>query len=263
MARPGIVALIVVVGMLFTYSCAQQGKAPPSEHQQKAPASEHQQEEQIPSTARIVCLEEEASSPPPKTSVSPPPKSSVAANGDSVTRVLTPKVAAQPDGVHMQIDNRLGERAKYFAEGWTGVEGPLTEGPLPKGKSNAVEDFPPGPAWIRCYLPGDIYYINASFEIVEGDSGYKSLDLECKLGTEPIHLSLMYATAGSDFGDDPVKGAREVFSQEGYKGLKEGDVVEEAGYPEEPDQPVRVVRNGKVIATIDSDVGLSFCKGQM
>ena len=58
---------------------------------------------------------------------------------------------------------------------------------------------------------------------------------------------------------DPVKKAREYFSES----LKEGDVVEEAGYPEDPDPPVRVVRNGKVIAVVYFDMGLlSICQGQ-
>jgi hypothetical protein len=56
--------------------------------------------------------------------------------------------------------------------------------------------------------------------------------------------------------------ARELFS----KRLKEGDVVEEAGYPEAPNSPVRMVRNGKVVATYE-DLGASgyeetWCEGQ-
>jgi hypothetical protein len=43
-------------------------------------------------------------------------------------------------------------------------------------------------------------------------------------------------------------------------------VVEEAGYPEEPDPPLRVVRNGKVIATVDFyEMGMyaTYCSGQI
>jgi hypothetical protein len=61
------------------------------------------------STARIACLlvDQGASSPPPR--------STETLNGNSLTVVLTPKVAAHPDGVHIQIDNRLGKSAEYFA----------------------------------------------------------------------------------------------------------------------------------------------------
>jgi hypothetical protein len=126
--------------------------------------------------------------------------------------------------------------------------------PLPKGKSNQVEEFPPGLAKIRCYLPGDSLNRYAVFEVVEGDSGHKSLDLECKLGAEPQIGAFMVGTAGSEYRD-PVKEARGRFSRGGGFKLKEGDVVEEAGYPEDPSPPVRVVRNGMVIATIDFDMG--------
>ena len=59
----------------------------------------------------------------------------------------------------------------------------------------------------------------------------------------------MIASADSKFElvsyRDQVEKARKYYK----KGLKEGDVVEEAGYPKDPNPTVRVVRNGKVIAT--------------
>jgi hypothetical protein len=251
MARPGVGALIVVVGMLFTYSCAQQGKTPPSEHQQKVNAPEHQQQEQIPSTARIVCFGQDGDE----------------IGYSSYTRVSPSTVAAQPDGVHIRFDNRLGERASYFIEAGAPTEPPLTPPtgvPVPKGKSKQVAEFSPGLTKIACHLPG--YYVENYdyFEVVGGDSGYKSLELECKPSAVPQHRDMMVASrAGSDFElvsyRDPVKKAREYFSDS----LKEGDVVEEAGYPEDSDPPVRVVRNGKVIAVVDFDRELvSRCQGQ-
>jgi hypothetical protein len=56
--------------------------------------------------------------------------------------------------------------------------------------------------------------------------------------------------------------------------LEEGDVVEAAGYPGDAHPPVRVVRNGKVVATFELDVEYydsgffmshfrhSYCMGQ-
>jgi hypothetical protein len=192
-----------------------------------------------------------------------------ARNGDSFTRVSPSKVAAQPDGVHIRFDNRLGERAWYSAEALALAERPLTPPggvPLPKGKSNQVVEYPPGLTKIACSLPSlarplDSY---ALFEVIEGDSNYKSLRLECKPSAVPEHGAMPVASrAGSKFElvsyRDPVKKAREYFSNS----LKEGDVVEEAGYPEDPDPPVRVVRNGKVIAIVYFDMGfLSICQGQ-
>ena len=187
-------------------------------------------------------------------SFTPPPNSTEALYGNALTRVLTPKVAAHPDGVHYQIDNRLGNGIQYEINPET-IE--TTSGRIPEGLSKHVYTLPPGTAKIRCIprnwatLPTQTQPTYAHFEIVVGKSGYKSLEPECKPGAEPRFSTFVASGAGSKFElvsyRDPVERAREYFSKE----LKEGDVVEEAGYPEDPDPPVRVVRNGKVVATID------------
>lgn len=195
------------------------------------------------STARIVCLRQEEGAPPPT-------KSTEALNGDVLTRVLTPKVAAHPDGVHFQIDNRLGTATtySYYDNGEY-----LGGDPIPKGISNHVLlSFPPGPAEIQCDPTGDFNAYEtarARFEIVVGDSGYKPLELECAPSAEPRFSGTVASGASSKFElvsyRDPVEETRRYYSKE----LKEGDVVEEAGYPQDPNPTVRVVRDGKVIAT--------------
>jgi hypothetical protein len=207
------------------------------------------------STARIACLRAD------QRASSPPPQSTQALNGNSLARVLTPKVAAHPDGVHIQFDNRLGKGAVYVAN--NGAFGAS----IPEGKSNQEALLPPGTAKINCYLSGDVGINYASFEVVEGDSGYKSLELECKPGAVPQSGGIVASGADSKFElvsyRDPVEEAREHYK----KGLKEGDVVEEAGYPTDPDPTVRVIRNGKVIATYWSDPSgswsVTYCDGQI
>ena len=214
------------------------------------------------STARIACLRADRGA-------SPPPMSTEALNGDVLTRVRTPKVAAQPDGVHYQIDNRLSQAADYsLSNGDAGTTEEL--GTAEKGISDHVSERPPGLAKIKCnptenYDPAYTRY--AHFEMVVGNSGYKSLELECKPGATPSFSVLTASGGGSEFDLvsylDPVGQAREQWS----KRLKEGDVVEAAGYPEAPDsgRPVRVVRNGKVVATIDyeeSGYYETYCDGQ-
>ena len=260
MARTGIVALMVVVGMLFAYGCAQQGKAPPSEREQK---------EQIPSTARIVCLRADHGA-------SPLPKSTEALNGNALTRVLTPKVAAQRDGVHLQIDNRLSKgaslhKAIYYGPGVTPSQPTVTGANIPKGKSNhVVLEFLPGSEDIACASPDWYYALKfASMGIVVGESGYKSPELECKPGAPiagggPPADALMPREVPKGEKFHPIEHVREEYSGK----LKEGDVVEEAGYPQAPDpKPVRVVRNGKVVATYSyleggRYAGHRYCKGQ-
>ena len=209
------------------------------------------------SSARIACLRADQGAS------SPPPHSTETLNGDSLTRVLTPKVAAHPEGVHIQFDNRLGKGAEYF----TPDSHVAWEVPIPEGKSNQAALLPPGTAKINCSLDGDFRYNYASFEVVEGDSGYKSLELECKPGAEP-RFSSFIASADSKFElvsyRDAVEKAREYYKA----GLKEGDVVEPAGYPKakDPNPTVRVVRNGKVIATywsVTMEMYATYCSGQI
>src|SRR5215211_7604145 len=86
------------------------------------------------STARIACLRADQGA-------SPLPMSTEALNGDVLTRVRTPKVAAQPDGVHYQIDNRLSQAADYsLSNGDVGTTEEL--GTAEKGISNHVSERP-------------------------------------------------------------------------------------------------------------------------
>ena len=208
------------------------------------------------STARIACLRAEQGA------TSPPPHSTETLSGNSLTRVLTPKVAAHPDGVHIQFDNRLGKGAQYN----TPDSKVAWADPIPEGKSNQAALLPPGTVKINCSLAGEFDFNYASFEVVEGDSGYKSLELECKPGAEPRFSSFIASGPDSKLElvsyRDPVEKAREYYK----KGLKEGDVVEAAGYPTDPKPTVRVVRNGKVIATYWSatmEMYATYCSGQI
>jgi hypothetical protein len=210
------------------------------------------------STARVVCLRAEQGVPPPT-------KGTEALEDGVLTRVLTPKVEAQPDGVHLQIDNRIGKAPGYVfsVAKATNLESYESGGSLfRKGINNDVTDAPPGIAEIQCFTQPRRYDYNekyAYFEIVVGDSGYKSPELECRLGSEPMGAG--GADIGGYTGSNPVAKARADFSEQ----LKESDVVEEAGYPQVPSPPVRVVRAGQVVARIDysaSGYGVTYCDGQ-
>jgi hypothetical protein len=214
--------------------------------------------------ARIACLRADQGA-------SSPPNNMEALNSGVLTRVLTPKVEAQPDGLHLQIDNRVGEDAAYSIKvaGATSGESYESGDYLRKGVTNDVIVAPPGIAEIQCY-PSENYDFTeqkyASFEVVEGDSGYKSLELECKPGMEGRFVGTMASGAGSKFElvsyRDPVDEARDYFKE----GLREGDVVEAAGYPEDPDPTVRVVRNGRVVATAEfgsMNMYATYCEGDI
>jgi hypothetical protein len=165
--------------------------------------------------------------------------------------VLTPKVEAQPDGMHLQIDNRVGKYAGYSISvaRATPLESYESGDYIRNGITNQVIEAP-GIAKIQCY-PTENYDFTvrkyAYFEVVAGESGYKPTELECRPDAEITGTSA--ADMGGYTGSHPVAQAREHFSER----LKEGDLVEEAGYPQAQSPSVRVVRDGKVVATIHYD----------
>ena len=175
--------------------------------------------EEVPTTARIVCDRDD-------------------------TRVLTPRVAARPDGVHYTIDNRLGGDYGYSVEFPEG--GGFGGDSAPKGESEHVGNFPPGEVRIGCYESNkDVKPDDAPLKVLEGDSGYRPVKLECEGGTSVTASSDYVAgTEGQDF--DPVKQTRRMFSNQ----LEESDIVEFGGYPENTGT-VRVVRDGRVVATVE------------
>lgn len=162
------------------------------------------------------------------------------------TRLQTPEVEAQRDGVHFVIDNRLGADAGYSVKL---PEGMNMGDNAPAGKSSHVGRFPPGTVEIGCDgileggTIGDTDYV--SLEVLADSSGYKSVRLDCPSG-EAVSGSGSYSgSAGGEKGD-PV----ELFRREFSKQLKKDDAVEPAGYPESRGyRYVRVVREGRVVAT--------------
>ena len=132
------------------------------------------------STARIACLRQKEGAPLQTNGTE-------ALDDGILTRVLTPKVEAHPDGVHLQIDLRLRKPAGYSISDAraTPFERYSDGGYLRKGITNDVIQAPPSIAEIQCY-PSENYDFSvrtyAYFEVVKGDSGYRSPELECKPG---------------------------------------------------------------------------------
>ena len=177
------------------------------------------------------------------------PDTAVVVCGRDGTRVLTPRVEARPDGVHYVIDNRYGTRAGYSVQN---TEGSGTGGDAPEGKSEHVDDIPPGKVRIGCEgRPVDGMKTDyGTFQVSAGASGYRSVEPECGAGmvvyTEGGFLAADAKIEGVDV--DPVELTRRKFSDN----IREGDVVEAAGYPGRRGQrTVRVVRDGRVVAAVE------------
>ncbi|MGH2806236.1 MAG: hypothetical protein ACRDKT_03075 [Actinomycetota bacterium] len=156
---------------------------------------------------------------------------------DGSTTLLTESVVAQPDGVHVEVDNRTGEGLSLNGFALDFGEGTATQ----------VANVPPGRIKVACY-PFSMHRRPAPkglpFEIDDPNGYWVSPELECPPGD-------MIASAINDFlGDGPGEQGDPVeLTRENLRGLKEDDVIERAGYPESTQAVVRVVRDGNVIVT--------------
>lgn len=160
------------------------------------------------------------------------------------TRVLTPEIRARRDGVHFEIENRLGKTIGFAISTPQGGMGD----DAPKGKSHHVKDFPPGKIRIGCHPARDAATDYAKMKVLVGDSGYKSVELECPSGRFVSSGGGLYTPGTKGRNEDPVELVRSEFSKE----LARGDVVETAGYPaSEGVKKVRATRDGKVMARFE------------
>ncbi len=160
------------------------------------------------------------------------------------TRVLTPEVRAQRDGVHFEIENRLGKNIGFAI---STPESGMGDN-APKGTSHHVKDFPPGELRIGCHPARDAATDYAKMKVLAGSSDYKSVELECPGGMSVSSGGGLYTPGTKGKKEDPVELVRSGFSKE----LAKGDVVETAGYPaSEGVKTVRATRDGKVMAVFE------------
>jgi hypothetical protein len=160
------------------------------------------------------------------------------------THIETASVSARPDGVHLVVVNHLGFDTGFSFELSDGSGGGDNS---PRGTSTHVLQAPPGQVLIGCYLDPDASgeVERQTFEVVDADGVYRPTELDCEsisVGTSD------YAAGATGESGDPVDLGRQRF--DGAYGLQEGDVVERAGYPQADLQTVRLVRDGRVLATI-------------
>ena len=158
---------------------------------------------------------------------------------DGDTRLWTPVVEVQADGVHLDLENRAGEPTSFFDLNLD----------VDEGRHKAVVSEPPGKLRVACYPDSqhssDAKPVRYDLELVDPKGHWISTELEC----EP---NSMVQSTISDFarplGDGMSKDPLELV-REGVKGLEADDAVELAGYPEAEMPTVRVVRDDRVIAT--------------
>jgi hypothetical protein len=175
---------------------------------------------------------------------------------DGETRLWTPVVEVQPDGVHVDIENRAGEPTSFFGLGSLDVG---------KGRHKAVITEPPGKMRVACYPDSqhekDAKPVRYDLELTDPQDHWIPTELEC--GSSELQSVISdFSELGKGLPRDPV-----TLVEEQVKGLRADDVVELAGYPEARVPTVRVVREDSVIAVFGfhraDDGGLAIETGDL
>lgn len=168
---------------------------------------------------------------------------------DNGTRLETPVVEVQADGIHIRVRNEASVRLS-FAVGDIG--GGNAEG-------EQVWPIPPGAARVGCWKDTADDPDWVSLEVVDPQRVWVSPELECQSETA-VSGEGDYGTPPKGDPRDPVELAREFF--ENIAGpLGPDDVVEPAGYPEAEIRQVRLARDRRVVAVADY-ADASFAGGQ-
>jgi hypothetical protein len=175
---------------------------------------------------------------------------------DGETRLWTPVVEVQPDGVHVDVENRAGEPTSFFGLGTLEVG---------KGRHREVISEPPGRTRVACYPHSrhekDAKPVRYELQLIDPQNHWVPLELECD--TNLVEgTTLDYATPlPPGESRDPVEVTRQT-----VKGIQPDDRVEIAGYPEADDAKVSVVRDDTVIGVFSflesEDGGLAIEGGE-
>jgi hypothetical protein len=151
------------------------------------------------------------------------------------------RVRTRPDGVHLTLTRSTDDL--YFsledARGHPFGPNSSTEG------SAETLDLAPGMAVARCTTTDEATTLIGRLEVVDDRGYWVSPDLECAGGSVSYH-PLFEAQSKGDPAP-PVDQVRAHYEDR----LREGDVVEVAGYPEARNRSVRIVRDDRVVALVE------------
>lgn len=165
----------------------------------------------------------------------------------------SPVVRAEPDGVHVLVENTTDHALSLVVlrEG----AGPARAVQVEPGVTHVAYQLPPGPSAFYCADDsGPLAVETDPVDVEVRDDGnlFVAFDLVC--GGTTMRLAPAFAIlsgVGPRDAPDPLDLVRSL-----AQGLQPSDVVERAGYAESAANPiVRVVRDGRIVATFDVFVG--------
>jgi hypothetical protein len=185
----------------------------------------------------------------------------------SGVQAKTPSVAAEPDGIHIRVENRTSQMLSYqlghivsgdesqvdhviLASGLSFAPGSVASGGdgliHPGEQEESAWLVPPGQVAVLCGPSGrpidsdevDVGFLN----LVDRRGLYHSARLDCrKVRNYEISLPII-----------PTEPPRFLL-----RGIREQDVFEYVGYPKQPEPAFRVVRAGRTVAIVSGGGGPS------
>lgn len=159
------------------------------------------------------------------------------------TRLETPSVKPQGDGIHVEVVNNVNGERSFSVETADGSGG-MGLG-APPGTSTQIVDLGPGSLTVSCTDPAVEVEGGEPLEVVDEDGIWVPTTLGCP---DQFSQVLDYMEGAKGETSDPIEAARKAV--EPY-GLEADDVFERAGYPDAETARVRLVRNSENLAVID------------
>lgn len=157
---------------------------------------------------------------------------------DGSTELLDTDVRAQPDGVHMRVDNRAGEFVSINGAGLDFSEG-VTE---------QTARTAPGEVKVACW-PGSKHTEpepeRQAVRIHDPDGYWVHAEMECPRDPAIAETIIDYADDGSGAQGNP-----EDLARDDLKGLEPDDEISTVGYPEAEPRQIAVERNEETVALL-------------
>jgi hypothetical protein len=170
--------------------------------------------------------------------------------GTDGAEILTPVVIAQPDGVHLEVENTAGAAAVEFSL----ADAPNTSFGGPIGPAVSVWPIEPGSVFVECLAKMSDTgrgLRTARFEVTDPNGYWVGGGLECEEGDRSLEVSVHDALP-TDYPDD------ETAIRGSLHSVQPSDEVRLPFYPEgggSKDGRYIVVRDGRVVAFLF--IGLS------
>ena len=172
----------------------------------------------------------------------PPSLAEIRCTRDGTFEVLTPRVAASSDGVHVHVRNETGEPVSI------GGFGPDVE----QADEIVVARTPPGEVDVSCWpysKHGGPEPETERVLIVDPRSYWVDPELECApTGATGTTGGSIYDYVSPAHGE---KGQPVEIAHRRLNGLRQDDTLEPAGYPDAEYPLVRVLREGRVAAVMN------------